>query len=1130
MAGFFKDNPPATQVGSEDATESTIAEDAVTQTDTASGFYQGSPDQTTTDAYTADALASKNAAEAAQAAAEAAQAAAETAKTGAETAETNAETAETNAETAETNAETAEANAAASESAAATSATNAAGSATTATTKASEAATSASNAATSATSAETAKTAAETAETNAESAETNAASSASSASTSASNASTSATAASGSASAASTSETNAASSATTAATSATNAATSETNAATSATSASGSATTATTQASTSTTQAANSATSATAASNSASSAATAQTAAEAARDSALAALDSFDDRYLGSKSSAPTVDNDGNALVSGALYFDSTSNAMKVYDGSSWLNAYASLSGALIANQNLSDLNNAATARTNLGLGSAATTDATAYATAAQGTAADNALAASSVSTFGGTLIDDADAAAARTTLGLGTAATTASSDYATAAQADQTVSLTGAGATTISGTYPNFTITSTDTNTDTNTEYTAGSGITLTGTVFSNSAPDQTVALTGSGGTTVSGTYPNFTISSAASIDGTTINPSAVQIGGTTVIDSSRNLTNMGTGAFSGNVKTVYTGNSDNDSGVYVNNDASDWGIKITKVNSDNYGMLIESSGTYAFAIRDSANAYKVRFTGTGDGVFGGTVTADRFYSGVGSAASPAVQIGDTNTGLFDSGSNRIGVACNGAAEFDFGASRLDMMQNRLDNVSEIQIVDGNTKLSEGSGNAVRITTNSGYVDIGAMNSTYVHFQTDRGNYYFNKRLTVDEGIVQSYDEDLVLRRASSSSNQLTIGSGTSTFTGHLSVTDRLNGDRIGVQSGSSTNGRGISLYNGASDGEPTYGIHFSGRATFGGHGGLGNSDWATYFTQNNQTGRGWIFRKVGGSNVASIDTSGNLELSSYSNAYGYKGTSNVAGTGDATYHPNGIYSTSNNWLYGNRYYNGTDSNYSGGSANSLSSVVCSNDYGRGVFGVYSATRYQHVWMMGTSYKLAANGTSVGNAYGLSYTHTNIGTGTNQSISGLSHQLQGRQNGSLTWAMGTGIWTAYNITAYSDIAVKTNLEVIPDALAKVCQLNGYTYDRTDYKVDPETGEMPETRQAGVVAQEVEKVLPEVVSGEEGNKAVAYGNMVSLLIEAIKEQQGQIEELKQEIQTLKGSS
>ena len=50
----------------------------------------------------------------------------------------------------------------------------------------------------------------------------------------------------------------------------------------------------------------------------------------------------------------------------------------------------------------------------------------------------------------------------------------------------------------------------------DNNTQYTAGSGISLSGTTFSNSAPDQTVALTGSGSTTVSGTYPNFTISSS--------------------------------------------------------------------------------------------------------------------------------------------------------------------------------------------------------------------------------------------------------------------------------------------------------------------------------------------------------------------------------------------------------------------------------------------------------------------------------------------------------------------------------------------------------------------------------------------------------------------------------------
>jgi len=62
MAGFFGQNPASTVVGTTSSTEATIAQNAATETDTSSGFYQGSPSQTTTNAYTADALASRNAA------------------------------------------------------------------------------------------------------------------------------------------------------------------------------------------------------------------------------------------------------------------------------------------------------------------------------------------------------------------------------------------------------------------------------------------------------------------------------------------------------------------------------------------------------------------------------------------------------------------------------------------------------------------------------------------------------------------------------------------------------------------------------------------------------------------------------------------------------------------------------------------------------------------------------------------------------------------------------------------------------------------------------------------------------------------------------------------------------------
>jgi hypothetical protein len=253
--------------------------------------------------------------------------------------------------------------------AAATSATNAAASASAAATSASNASTSASNASSSASTASTQASNASTSASNAASSASAASSSASTASTAATNAGNSATAAatsatnaSNSASAASTSASNASSSASSASTSASNASTSATNAANSATAASGSASTASTQAT-------NAASSATAAAGSATSAASAQTAAEAARDATLAAYDNFDDRYLGAKSSDPTVDNDGNALVAGSLYFNTVSGGMKVYTGSAWVAAYISGSGYLAAANNLSDVADTATARSNIGAG-----------------------------------------------------------------------------------------------------------------------------------------------------------------------------------------------------------------------------------------------------------------------------------------------------------------------------------------------------------------------------------------------------------------------------------------------------------------------------------------------------------------------------------------------------------------------------------------------------------------------------------------------------------------------------------------------------------------------------------------------------------------------------------------
>ena len=193
--------------------------------------------------------------------------------TSAANAQAAAEAAQAAAETAETNAETAETNAETAETNAET-AENAAVAAKVSAEIAKTAADTAQSAA------EVAKTAAETAETNAETAETNAAASATTATTKAGEASTSATNA-------STSESNAASSASSASTSATNAAASAT------------------------------------------AAQTAQTAAEAAKEA-------IDGLYLGTASSNPTVDGNGDAVTVGDWYFNTSDNTTRIYDGSGW--------------------------------------------------------------------------------------------------------------------------------------------------------------------------------------------------------------------------------------------------------------------------------------------------------------------------------------------------------------------------------------------------------------------------------------------------------------------------------------------------------------------------------------------------------------------------------------------------------------------------------------------------------------------------------------------------------------------------------------------------------------------------------------------------------------------------
>ena len=136
-----------------------------------------------------------------------------------------------------------------------------------------------------------------------------------------------------------------------------------------------------------------------------------------------------------------------------------------------------------------------------------------------------------------------------------------------------------------------------------------------------------------------------------------------------------------------------------------------------------------------------------------------------------------------------------------------------------------------------------------------------------------------------------------------------------------------------------------------------------------------------------------------------------------------------------------------------------------------------------------------------------------------------------LLYFLRGATN-STTWAQINGQWPLYlnltnndavfggaivavgDITAFSDERIKENIKTIEEPLDKVLKMRGVSYNRSD-----EYGEKGRLH-VGVIAQEIEKILPEVVSeNDKGMKTVAYGNIVGVLIEAIKELNAKIEKL-----------
>ena len=169
------------------------------------------------------------------------------------------------------------------------------------------------------------------------------------------------------------------------------------------------------------------------------------------------------------------------------------------------------------------------------------------------------------------------------------------------------------------------------------------------------------------------------------------------------------------------------------------------------------------------------------------------------------------------------------------------------------------------------------------------------------------------------------------------------------------------------------------------------------------------------------------------------------------------------------------------------------------------SDVYNRSLIMINNAS-YNHV-ILGSN--LANNACGV-----FSYTNGNLGMSIyGQSIYSLCVSSNGyvgigTSTPSYPLHVSGAIFATGDITGLSDIRAKSDLQPIENAIEKINKLSGYTY----LLKDPITNRLSDTRHAGLIAQEVQKVLPEVVNeNSEGQLSLAYGNMMSLVIEALKE-------------------
>ena len=414
-----------------------------------------------------------------------------------------------------------------------------------------------------------------------------------------------------------------------------------------------------------------------------------------------------------------------------------------------------------------------------------------------------------------------------------------------------------------------------------------------------------------------------------------------------------------------------------------------------------------------------------------------------------------------DTNTFFVDSVTNRVGIGNTTPS------TSLD--------------VSGEVKIS----NDLKINTNTFVVDVSedrvSINKTTPDYTLDVGG---DINLDSTDHVIRSGGSSII--RFNSNFN-VGIGGAAST-TNKLKVNGNIQGTDL-IATNLKLNNGGHIYHNNNNV------IRFSADRI-----GIGGEAHATYRVNINGDIQATTFRgALAGNATTSSNCSGNAATSSNTSGSSTSCNGNAATSSNCT----GNAATSSN-CDGNA---ATSTNCTG---NAATSSNCDGN---------AETSSNCDGNAATSTNCTGNAATSSNCDGNAATSTNT-NGSSSSCNGNAATSTNCANAANTNGSSSTNFNCYkltasnNVTAYSDRRLKENIKPIENALDKVCQIGGYTFTRNDL-------EDSKKRHAGIIAQELMEVLPEVVEGTEETKySVAYGNIIALLIEAIKELKYDVDQLK----------